>query len=197
MIIYFKVEKMDLVTIDQIEHLILNQPSIPIEFPLSDHIKNVIQEMSEFFKTLPTPAGLAAPQVGYPYQIIFFQVTETAMQYRRDADGAVPLTILLNASYSPILSEGKTIDWEGCFSVPDKMGEVYRYKAIHYEGYTPEGKLVEGIARGYLARILQHEIEHTRGKLYLDFLEKNARFGLSEEWWPVRIKELDEFRRKS
>ncbi len=57
-------------------------------------------------------------------------------------------------------------DWEGCLSVPGLRGLVPRYTHLRYSGVTPEGQLIEREARGFHARVVQHEYDHLDGILY-------------------------------
>ena len=187
---------MKLVTIEQADHQVLRQGAQEIEFPLSQSVQQVIDDMKTFIENLSSsfgkPAGLAAPQVGHSLRIIFYQIPPEAKNIRKDVDITVPLTVLINPSYTPIEAAGKSIDWEACYSVPDKMGEVYRYNAIQYQAYTLEGDKIAAIARGFQARVIQHEVGHLNGQLYTDLLMKNARFGPIDVMLAIRKAELRE-----
>ena len=78
----------------------------------------------------------------------------------------MPKTLWINPSYEP-LGEEMHEDYEACFSVKDIAGLVRRYKQVHYRAYDKDGKLIEGKAEGFLARIIQHEIDHLNGILFL------------------------------
>jgi len=177
----------------------LRKRATDVTFPLDNDTQAFIANMRKFIISLDSPngapAGLAAPQIGNSKRIIFFQITPIAKKFRKNVIEMVPLTVLINPSYKPITSEGKSLDWEGCYSVPDKMGEVERYNAIKYQGYNEQGKKITGTARGLLARILQHEIDHVNGTLYIDLVTKGSRFGSFDEMRPIRMKELEEYLR--
>ncbi len=186
---------MTLVTIDSPNHNILRQRSSEVTFPLDNKTKKFIAEFREFFQALKgplnkPPAGLAAPQVGTPLRIFMLQIPKDAEKMRRDVYGIVPPTLLINPTYTPVETDGKTKDWEGCFSVPGKMGEVYRYTTVHYEGYTEEGKKISGTAKGLLARIIQHEMGHLDGELFTDHHCADCRFGAFDKMMEIRKKEL-------
>lgn len=185
---------MQLVTIDQGCHEMLRTPTEPVAFPLSSKIKQFIEKFKVFIKTLESPygkpAGLAATQVGVDWQIFLLQIPEEAKKIRKDVFDVVPLSVWINPQFTPIEVEGKYKDWEGCYSVPDQMGEVYRYKAVAYEAYTPEGEKIEGVARGLLARIIQHEVGHLRGQLFTDLVTDDCRCGSFEEMWKIRKQEM-------
>lgn len=173
-------QPLQLVTIENPEHSVLRTPAKTVKFPLDTPTQQFIQDLQIFFRelesTLGSPAGLAAPQVGYGLRIIIIQISEAAKARRKDVYDVMPPTVLINPSYTPVEAADESKDWEGCFSVPDKMGEVYRYNEIHYTTYTPEGKEINGTARGFLARLIQHEIGHLNAELYIDRLRSDCRY---------------------
>jgi len=179
---------MQFVTVDLPDHKVLRQKAQEVTFPLNPEVKQFIADMHAFILTL-SAAGLAAPQIGKSWRIAFIEVQPEAKQYRRMCFDEVPLTLTINASYTPI-GEEKNKDWEGCFSVPGKMGEVYRYNSINYTYYDIDGNKIEGIAHGFLARVLQHEIDHLDGIVYTDLLTEDCRFGSLEEMIELRKQEL-------
>jgi peptide deformylase len=183
----------ELVTINNLDHQVLRRPSQAVNFPLSQEIREIITQMRLFIENLASPygkpAGLAAPQVGYPYRIIFFQVPLEAKNVRKDVFDTVPLTVLINPEFTPVGDE-KTKDWEACYSVPAKMGEVFRHSEINFHGFSETGEKIQRNARGFLARVIQHEIGHINGELYTDKLEPNCRFGPQDEMWAIRKSEM-------
>jgi peptide deformylase len=181
---------MNVVTLDDADHRVLREPAAQVHFPLDPEIKTFVQEFWDFFATQDTPAGLAAPQVGVGLQIIIFQVPEIALAWRKDIYDIIPPTLWINPRYTPIEKDGMTKDWEGCFSVPDLMGEVPRYNSIHYQAFSESGEAVEGIARGFHARVLQHEIGHLNGEVYTDLINQDCRLGPVEEMRVLRQQEL-------
>lgn len=171
---------LQLVTLESPEHSVLRTPAKAITFPLEPLTQQFIQDLQIFFRNLKSllgnPAGLAAPQVGHTLRIIIIQIPETAKARRKEVYNVVPPTVLINPSYTPVEVAGVSKDWEGCFSVPNKMGEVYRYNEIHYTAYTPEGKRIDALARGFLARLIQHEVGHLNAELYIDRLRPDCRY---------------------
>lgn len=185
---------MKLVTTDDQDHSILRRPAQAVEFPLSDKILQLLDEMEAFIHSLESPnglpAGLAATQVGQPYSIVFINVPEEAKTRRKDVYDVIPLMPLINPRYTPIPSEGRSKDWEACYSVPDKMGEVWRYEVIYFEAMTCDGEKISREARGFLARVLQHEIGHLNGELFTDLITEGCRLGTMEEMMALRLQEL-------
>jgi len=109
--------------------------------------------------------GLAGPQVHLPLRIFVFEVEEKVA--KRRGIPKVGAGVMFNATYEPVGSD--TIpDWEGCLSVPFLGGEVPRYKKIRIKGFDHDGSPAEAEIEGFTARIFQHEIDHTEGRVYLD-----------------------------
>lgn len=185
---------MQLVTLDSPNHNVLRQDAQEVQFPLDAKTQKFITEFQAFFAELKSPfgkpAGLAAPQVGTSLRIFMLQIPEEAKKIRKDVQDTIPATMFINLNYSPLESEGKYKDWEGCFSVNDKMGEVQRYHSIKYEAYTVEGKKISGTAHGLFARIIQHETDHLNGQLFIDLVRPEDRVGTFDEMMKVRKAEI-------
>jgi len=109
--------------------------------------------------------GIAAPQVFTPLRVFLYEVHP---ETRKRQEKEVPLTALFNASYEGVGSEMEE-DSEGCLSVPFLWGgEVPRFQTIRVKALDRNGKKVRFEASGYHARVLQHEIDHLDGLVYLD-----------------------------
>src|SRR5215469_4766114 len=106
-------------------------------------------------------AGLAAPQVHIPLRVVVFQApddrTDTAVPETERFDHTAALTVLIN----PEIEGG----WEGCLSVPGLRGFVERPKHIRYRGRDLDGQEIARTARGFHARVVQHEVDHLDGIL--------------------------------
>lgn len=109
-------------------------------------------------------AGLAAPQIGASVQVVVIEVRKTDVFPDRPE---CPLLQMIN----PVIvarSDATILDWEGCFSVPGLMGTVPRAEVITVEYLSPNGdRLVEDYS-GYVARVIQHEVDHLEGIEFLD-----------------------------
>ncbi|MBN2355945.1 peptide deformylase [candidate division KSB1 bacterium] len=117
-----------------------------------------IEDMIETMYALDG-AGLAATQVDADMQLC------VALEPDKNK-----VHVLLN----PLIiarSEKISVDLEGCLSLPQLQGEVPRYEKIVVRAQTPEGESVEHTAKGLFARILQHEIDHLNGILYIDRID--------------------------
>jgi peptide deformylase len=103
--------------------------------------------------------GLAAPQVGVDLQVAIVDIG--------DDSGTIEL---INPEI--VESDGTQTDLEGCLSFPGLYGEVTRPSSIKVRTYNRKGKLVEFKAEDFLARAIQHEIDHLHGVLFTTKIEK-------------------------
>ena len=109
--------------------------------------------------------GIAAPQVYTPLRVFLYEVHP---ETRKRKEPEVPLTALFNASYEGVGEELEK-DSEGCLSVPFLLGRIVpRFATIRVRALDRAGKKVDFEASGYHARVLQHEIDHLDGLVYLD-----------------------------
>ncbi|MCX7891729.1 MAG: peptide deformylase [Burkholderiales bacterium] len=125
-------------------------------------------------------AGLAAPQIGVPLQVVIFGVHRN----RRYPDvEEVPDTVLVNPEITPLgdeLEEG----WEGCLSVPGMRGLVPRFRRIRYRGFDADGAPIDRTVEGFHARVVQHECDHLAGILYPMRIRDLAKFGFADVLFP-------------
>lgn len=139
----------------------LLQQSLPVEeFGTAD----LVELVRDLFDTMRAHdgAGLAAPQIAQPLQVVVFGF-EKNVRYP-DAP-PVPETVLINPVIT-IVDERTEAGWEGCLSVPGLRGQVPRFQAIRYAGFTVHGDFFERTATGFHARVVQHECDHLAGILY-------------------------------
>ena len=110
--------------------------------------------------------GLAAVQLGYPISLTVLEYCRTKKDEKEIPD--IPKTVLINPK---ILWRSKDMDVkiEACFSLPKIEIEVPRYKKIHLEYQDETGKRHKIKAKGFLARVIQHEVDHLNGKLICDY----------------------------
>ncbi len=111
-------------------------------------------------------AGIAAPQIGVPQSVAVVEVRRTDMFPDRPES---PLLALVNPRVTA-WTEEELEDWEGCFSIPNLVGRVRRPAAVTVEHVGSDGAPISSTFEGYLARVVQHEIDHLNGVLYVDKL---------------------------
>lgn len=117
--------------------------------------------------------GLAAPQVGRSERLAVV-----------DVEGA--RYVLINPEI--VFREGRERDEEACLSIPEVSGEVERAKRVIVRATDRDGseRMIE--ATGFLARCLQHEIDHLHGRLYIDYLSYLKRRAALAEWEELRAQ---------
>ncbi len=125
---------------------------------ITSNIAKLLDNMSDTMYAYKG-VGLAAPQIGVSKRVIVVDVGEGLLEF-------------INPQI--IDSQGEAIDVEGCLSLPEIIGDVVRADNIRVEGLNRHGEKIEVQAEGYLARALQHEIDHLNGILFVD-LAKNIR----------------------
>ncbi len=152
--------------ISRMGHPILCRPAKVVEDPTAAEVKDLILDMIETMADAQG-VGLAAPQVYESRRLVIFhevEEPESGAEGDESPPGA-PLIILINPQIE-ILTDEMEEDWEGCLSVPGLRGLVPRYTHLRYSGVDPEGHLIEREARGFHARVVQHECDHLDGILY-------------------------------
>lgn len=156
---------MAILKVARLGHPVLRQVAEPVppEGILSPQIQQFIDDLIETMIEYDG-AGLAAPQVHVSQQIVVFEV-EGNPRYP-DAP-SIPRTVLLNPKITPTTKRVEE-DWEGCLSVPDLRGKVPRFTQVRIEAYDRSGKKLNYIAKGFEARVAQHECDHLLGKVFLD-----------------------------
>ena len=131
--------------------------------------------------TLAAPGvGLAANQIGIPWRLFVVN-----MGVETDKDN---LITLINPEITAM--EGSELGEEGCLSIPDMIAEVNRATQIEVKAIDLNGNDVRFEAKGYLARALQHEMDHLNGVLFWDSLGKVKR-DIMKRKFKKKLKEQD------
>ncbi len=159
---------MAILKIARMGHPVLGRRAESVSDPKHPEIQRLVRDMVETMIDA-NGAGLAAPQVHVPLRVVVFQApdgrTDPGLAQGERFDHTAPLTVLINpeiAVMAPELEAG----WEGCLSVPGLRGLVERPFHIRYRGVDAEGNPVERTAKGFHARVVQHECDHLDGILY-------------------------------
>lgn len=139
----------------------LKAPCAPIETP--SEAGDLLEGMVARLRAL-NGAGLAAPQTGASVRAIVVEVRKTDVFPDRPTS---PLIQMINPVITEVSDELIT-DWEGCFSVPGLMGLVDRASSIRVAYVSPNGASETEAYSGYVARVLQHEIDHLNGIEFVD-----------------------------
>jgi peptide deformylase len=136
----------------------LKQPTQSVE-NIDGRLQQLIDDMSETMYAAPG-VGLAAIQVGVDQSLLVFDIAS-------QEDGDRKLQVLINPRI--VEKEGEILsENEGCLSVPDFRADVKRAERVLVDGFDREGKPLRMEAEGFAAVVLQHEIDHLNGTLFID-----------------------------
>ena len=164
---------MAILKIARMGHPVLGRPALPVADPTAPEIARLIEDMVETLVDA-NGAGLAAPQVHVPLRLVVFRVPSGRDSAEDEAGGdgkSAPesgfeaLTVLINPVIEPV-GEQMAEDMEACLSLPGLAGIVPRHDHVHYRWTDTEGQNHEREARGFHARVVQHECDHLDGILY-------------------------------
>jgi peptide deformylase len=166
---------------------------VPSRLMGSQALQDLVAIMKAAVQDAPG-VGLAAPQIGMPLRVIVFGDAERNARYLTERERAergrteIELQAWINPSLRP-LSDATVEFLEGCLSVPGFQAKVKRFVDIELSGFDENGEPEEPLKlSGWPARIVQHEIDHLDGVLYVDRMDSRtfstrdslARDGLSE-----------------
>lgn len=151
----------------------------PVGDTESTELKGIIADMYETMQAA-NGVGLAAPQIGVDLRLMIFGF-DASPRYPDEAP--VPVTTLINP-WLEILTEETEDGWEGCLSVPGMRGLVPRATHIRYGGTLEDGRPLAREARGFHARVFQHEFDHLDGVLYPQRIRDLTQFGFIEALFP-------------
>lgn len=135
---------------------ILRQKSKRVRI-IGDSVQKLIDDMLETMHAVPGRVGLAAPQVGAPLRVLVIGIP-----------GEEDI-VLINPEI--VRRTGEYIVDEGCLSVPGYIGQIKRADSVTVKGLDRDGKKIRIKANEFLAQVLQHEIDHLNGVLYVDHVE--------------------------
>ena len=142
----------------------LKRKSIEIN-SFDDQLKKTVADMYETLYATGNGIGLAAPQVGILKRIVVIDLK---------VDGNSSPITFINPKIVRF-SETKSVNEEGCLSIPDYYSEIERPQEVDVEWYDEEGKKSHKTLNGLLSICIQHEIDHLNGILFIDYLSKLKR----------------------
>jgi len=144
----------------------LRTKSAPVDFNQFDknRFQTIIEEMTSLMYQ-SDGVGIAAPQVGINER--FCIIGKLGIEKDKKSGLKIADTVLINPVWTK-LSRKKNSEGEGCLSVPHTFGAVSRLSEIKVKAQNSEGQIIEFIAYGYLARVIQHEVDHLDGVLFID-----------------------------
>lgn len=162
---------MSLLPLYEYPHPILRQKAAPVE-TVDEELRRFLDDMLETMYA-DKGVGLAAPQVGVSKRVIVID----AHQHESDEDGTFRPGQPMYLVNPEIVwhSEETILFCEGCLSVPGQNAEVERFQSVRVKYLDYNGNPQEIEASDYEAVVLQHEIDHLDGILYIDRLSRLKR----------------------
>jgi peptide deformylase len=151
----------------------------------SEEIQRLIRDMRETMRDAPG-VGLAAPQVGVGLQLAVIEDREEflsglpAQELAEKERTVVPFHVIINPEIT-LLGDDKANFYEGCLSLSGFSAVVPRARRVRVAYLDETGAPQSVEASGWYARILQHEIDHLRGTLYIDRMESRT-FTSVDNW---------------
>lgn len=142
----------------------LRQPCAPVEDFAAPAFQTLVEDLLETMVGHPGCVGVAAPQVGAPWEVLVMDATR-ARKVQDDAHGLLVVVNPLILKWS-----GMEVGREGCLSLPDYTGNVVRATEAVVQFQDRHGQEHALTLTGFEARIFQHEVDHLDGKLFIDRL---------------------------
>jgi peptide deformylase len=125
-------------------------------------LQTLIDDMIDTMREAPG-VGLAAPQVGIQDRIIVVEYAED----EENEESPKKLYVMVNPEIKQ-QSEETVVGVEGCLSIPGWQGDVERAYSVTVKGQTRRGQPMKVKAKGWMARIFQHEVDHVNGVVFTD-----------------------------
>lgn len=135
---------------------ILKETAKPVT-SFDEELEKLVADMADTMYEAPG-VGLAAPQINVPLQLCVIDISP------KDA----PNELIVLANPKIIKGEGKEVEEEGCLSVRDYSTGVPRFTKIWVEAQDIKGNPLSFEAEGFYARVIQHELDHLNGTLFID-----------------------------
>ena len=152
--------------INEEEARILRKPSLDIPIPIDSDGQRDIKTLVSAFLERDDALGLAAPQIGINKRIIVFR--NKGFNEKGQINSENDYNVLINPRITQLRGEEMSAS-EGCLSCPEIKVELGRFSEIKIRACDPMGRKISKRYTDFLARIVQHEIDHLEGKLIIDY----------------------------
>ena len=187
---------MSILKVARMGHPVLRTRAKPLD-PSDIKSPRIQQLIDDMFETMQEyqGVGLAAPQVHHGLRLFVAGLApRPGDDEDDDEEGGVPLMALINPEIS-VVGADTLEDWEGCLSIPEVRGRVPRAREIAVKAYDRKGRRMQMTARGFTARVIQHETDHLDGVLFLDRMESLETLTFLDEFgrfWSSRDRDVPE-----
>lgn len=134
---------------------------------VDDSLRKLAQDMHETMDRAPG-VGLAGPQIGVMRRII---VVHVPGEYMGEGEPDIRATFV---NPEIVKGHGREVGQEGCLSIPGWVGDVPRFESITFKAMNLDNKEIRIKAHGHYARVIQHEVDHLDGILFVDRVEDKS-----------------------
>lgn len=172
--------------IAQLGHPVLRQRAREVTLEELPQLESLLRDMLETMHDAQG-VGLAAPQIHESRRVVVVEVEEEGERYATVQ--GVPLAVLINPTVTPAVSisaEGVPAEkdsiwvYEGCLSISGLRGRVRRPRKVRVQALDPQGKQLNFVWEGFAAAVVQHEVDHLDGILFVDRVQTDTLSFLSE-----------------
>ncbi|MFB6347468.1 MAG: peptide deformylase [bacterium] len=154
-------------------------PAVSEELFDSEQLYRLIDDMIDTMRD-HDGVGLAAPQAQESLQLFVYELRPNPRY--PDIEEHVGPEVLVNPTITDRSTETE-MDWEGCLTLPDLRGKVPRSVEVDVEFRTPDGEQRTQSYDGFEARVIQHEVDHLNGNLYIDRMHNMESLCYDEQYW--------------
>jgi peptide deformylase len=150
----------------------------------SRHIQQLIENMYHTLEHRKYGVGIAAPQVGKSVAISTIDTKPTPTRPDLVRQKLTIINPKITRTYG-----GKSEEWEGCISGTELYAKVPRYKRVRLQWRDEQAHIHEQDFDGFLAHVIQHEVDHLNGVLFVDKVEDTKSYKTFKEYMKMRQQE--------
>jgi peptide deformylase len=183
---------MAILKVSRLGHPVLRTVAQPID-PAAITAPAIQRLIDDMFDTMReySGVGLAAPQVHESVRVFVAGIRPKPIGAEVTDDEEMPLMALVNPEIT-LVGASSHLGWEGCLSIPDIRGRVPRAPAVKVKGFDRTGKAIVFTAKGFPARVIQHEFDHLDGILFFDRMKTFESLSYLEEYDRYWVRHPDD-----
>lgn len=183
---------MAILKVSRLGHPVLRTAAHPID-PATITTPDVQRLIDDMFDTMReySGVGLAAPQVHEGVRVFVAGIRPRPIGAEVGDDEEMPLMALVNPEIT-LVGASTELGWEGCLSIPDIRGRVPRAPAVKVKAFDRAGQPIAFTAKGFSARVIQHEFDHLDGILFFDRMKTFESLSYLEEYDRYWVRHPDD-----
>ena len=183
---------MAILKVSRLGHPVLRTVAQPIN-PATIVTPGVQRLIDDMFDTMKeySGVGLAAPQVHESVRVFVAGIRSKPIGAEVGDDDEMPLMALVNPEIT-LVGASTELGWEGCLSIPDIRGRVPRSPVVKVKAFDRAGQPVAFTAKGFPARVIQHEFDHLDGILFFDRMKSFESLSYLEEYDRYWVRHADD-----